>query len=405
MNPENRPDQEPTREEKIAAFRNRKQKDRVRRIPKIIFRSIGILLAVCLLLTVWVNRKFLFSGEFSETVQLLLAEMSGGDGFPYSIKGDSVMPSNFFVSGKELVLASDRSLNMVTAKGHTVIETQHSYSTPVLRASGSRCLLYHLGGLDYQVESVSGTVQKTTAEQKIIAGDLAANGRYVLVTQADNYASALYAYLPDGTLQYQYLFSNCYVTSVALRPDGAGGIACGMFSKNGALYSAIYVFDFNTEEPLAVLEQADVCYLDVSYGEHGTAVCVGDTMLSVVDTANYQKNDYAYGQETLQAWSVYDGTAALALSAYSGASESHVRIIGADAAEVVSMPVSGEVRDVALYGDTVCVLHDGVLDAYLVGNGAAVASRDVGKDARAVAMRDTRSAYLLGVTEVRYVSF
>ena len=73
MNPENRPDQEPTREEKIAAFRNRKQKDRVRRIPKIIFRSIGILLAVCLLLTVWVNRKFLSSGEFSETVQLLLA--------------------------------------------------------------------------------------------------------------------------------------------------------------------------------------------------------------------------------------------------------------------------------------------------------------------------------------------
>ena len=148
-----------------------------------------------------------------------------------------------------------------------------------------------------------------------------------------------------------------------------------------------------------------MCYLDVSYGEHGTAVCVGDTMLSVVDTANYQKNDYAYGQETLQAWSVYDGTAALALSAYSGASESHVRIIGADAAEVVSMPVSGEVRDVALYGDTVCVLHDGVLDAYLVGNGAAAASCDVGKDARAVAMRDTRSANLLGVTEVRYVSF
>lgn len=405
MKRDNEPNNAPTREEKIAAFRNRKQRDRIRRIPKILLRIVGILLLLCILLAVWVNRNFLFSGEFSEKVQLALAEMSGGDGFPYTIKGDEVAPSNFLTSGKELVLASDRALNMVTAKGNVVIDSQHSYSTPVLRAAGSRCLLYHLGGLDYQVESVSGTVRKATAEQKLIAGDIAANGRYALITQADNYAAALYAYLPDGTPQYQYLFSNCYVTAMALRSDGAGGIVCGMFSRDGARYSAVYVFDFNQEEPLAVFEQEDVCYVGASFGESGNAVCVGDTAMTVVDTAALQKKDYSYGQNALRSWAVYDGTAVLALSAYAGASGSQVRVIGPDAAEMASVPVDGEVRDVSIYGDTFCVLYDGMLEAYLTDTGAAAGSCEAGQDARAAVMRDTRSAYILGVTEVRYATF
>lgn len=394
----------PTREEKLAAFRNRKQRDRRRRLPKLVLRIVGILLLLCLLLAVWVNRDFLFSGEFSEKVQLALAEMSGGDGFPYSIKGDAVAPSNFTASGSELVLASDRSLNMVTVKGNVVIDEQHSYSTPVLRTAGSRCLLYHLGGVDYRVEAVSGTVQEGTTKQKLIAGDIALNGRYALVTQADNYAAALSVYLPDGTLQYEYLFSNCYVTAIALRDDGAGGIVCGMFNQNGALYSAIYVFDFNQEEPLATFEAEGVCYLGADFGASGTAVCVGDAAVTMVDTASLQTANYAYGQESLEAWAIYDGTAVLALSAYSGASEGTVRVIGPSGKETASIPVAGEVRDVSIYGDTFCILHDGTLDAYLT-SGDAVGSCDAGHDARAAAMRDTRSAYVLGVSEVRYVTF
>ena len=107
---------------------------------------------------------------------------------------------------------------MVTVKGNVIIDEQHSYSTPVLRTAGSLpALSPRRGRLPGGGRLRHGAGRDHKA--KLIAGDIALNGRYALVTQADNYAAALSVYLPDGTLQYEYLFSNCYVTAIALRDD------------------------------------------------------------------------------------------------------------------------------------------------------------------------------------------
>ena len=87
-------DTEPTKEEKIASFQQQRKREKARQTRKLVFRIVGIVLAVCFLLFIWMQRDFLFSGEFSERSQLMLAELRGGSGFPYAVKGESVKASN-----------------------------------------------------------------------------------------------------------------------------------------------------------------------------------------------------------------------------------------------------------------------------------------------------------------------
>ncbi|MFR1477109.1 MAG: hypothetical protein ACLSB9_16170 [Hydrogeniiclostridium mannosilyticum] len=56
---------------------------------------------------------------------------------------------------------------------------------PGAKNSGDKALIYNLGGTGYQTEAYASTVRKESAEAKILAGALAANGSYALLTEGE----------------------------------------------------------------------------------------------------------------------------------------------------------------------------------------------------------------------------
>ena len=195
-----------------------------------------------------------------------------GDGYPKTFSGSTVAPRNFLCTEKNIVFASDTALTVCNPTGKELLNTQHSYASPAVRASGTRVLLYNLGGKDAEVETVGGGTVKLSVGQNILGGALAANGRSALISAADGYCGMLTAYDAAGKVLSYYWFSDYYPTAVALSPDGTKAAVTGVSAKDGGLVSAVYLISLAQRKNRAAGSRLHRQYAErrfLGHGPHG----------------------------------------------------------------------------------------------------------------------------------------
>lgn len=382
--------------------RKRREKKQAGRVPGWIYRIIVILILCVVSMLLWFNRSNLTPSNMLEWVQTQVVGMGAGDGYPYSIAGSVVAQSNFKSVNKELFLLRDTELTVLNSTAKEVLSRPHSFSSPVMKLNGPRALIYNLGGKGYQVESQSKNLAKANTQQNILAGALAPNGRYALITQADGYCGCLTAYSEDNKVMFQYWFSDYYPTAVALNADGTGAAVTGVSAKDGGLTSALYLLNFNNNkvvEPFAVYSENMM--LDVGYFADGTVIAVGDKLTSVINTNSRSKVNYDYQGLQLAAYDMDEGRAALSLSTYQDAADSKFVVLGKSGQPTASTSLKEKVNAVSLYGDTAAALGDGKVYFYTASTGSQLGTCNAGNDAKAIALCDESSVYILGVSEVR----
>lgn len=231
--------------------RKKHRKSALLKIPRWVYRVMFILVVCVLGMLVWFNRDNLTPSNVMEWVQDKVVGMGVGDGFPTPIVGSSVLSGNFGSVNQEAVVVSDTALTVYNSTAKQMVSRQHSFNNPVMRQRNTRVLIYNLGATGYQIEGRSNNIVKTNADQNILAGDIAGNGRYALATQAKGYCSLLTTYLEDKTKQYQYYFSEYYVTGISLNKEGTKAAVCAVSAQNGAMSSAVFLFDFSYPKPIA----------------------------------------------------------------------------------------------------------------------------------------------------------
>lgn len=372
-------------------------------IPRWIFRVAFILIACVVFLLVWFNRDNLSPDRVVEWFQDTVLGFGTGEGYPTPISGTNVSAGNFDVSNGQVVLTSDTEAVILNQNGKTVMSRQHSYSQPVMKAKDGRVLLYNLGGTGFQIESRSATIYKGNLEQNIYAGDVAANGIYAMVSKSKGYLGQLTVYLKDNSEQYKYFFSEYYITSIALNKDGTGAVAAGVSAKDGALRSAVYVFSFDKAEPAAVFEYDENLIQSVGYLKDGTAVAVGDSLTSVINTSAGTKIDYSYGTQHLSAYRICDTGTVLALSQYTDGRSCTLVQLDNKGGAAATISTDLKITSVSGYGQTLAALSGGRVHVY-DEKGAKKGDWDAGSDARELLLSNDRTAYILGITEVRLVN-
>jgi hypothetical protein len=386
-------------------WRRKKHSARLGRIPRWVYKIILILILCVFIMLIWFNRGNLNPSNVLEWVQNSVVGMGIGDGFPTKINGNTISIGNFKSVNKEIVTVSDTALTIMNSTAKEIVGRQHSFSNPVMKLNGPRTLIYNLGGKGYQLEGQSGTLVKANAEQNILAGALANNGRYALVTQAEGYFGQLTAYTPDHKDQSRYWFSEYYPTAAALNQDGTRAVVTGVSAKDGGLTSAVYVLNLNEEkavQPFAVY--SDNILFDASYSDEGIAIAVGDRFTSVINVNQKSKTEFPYQGNQLTAYSVDASRAALSLAPYEDSANSRVVVLDKTGKAAVSLDFKQKVKSVSLYGDTVAALAQGKVYFYSATTGNSLGSCDAGSDAKAIALHDESSVYILGVSEIRLAS-
>jgi hypothetical protein len=388
---------------RTARRRKKRRKKKESRVPSWVYRIIAILILCVVGMLIWLNRSNLTPSNIVDWVQTQVVGMGIGDGYPSLITGDTVSPGNFKSANKDLMMVRDTELTVLNSSAKQIVSRQHSFSNPVMKVNGTRTLIYNLGGKGYQVETQSKTLIKTNGLQDILAGALAANGCYALITEADGYCGCLTAYSGDNQPLFHYWFSDYYPTAVALNQDGTKAVVTAISAKDGGLTSAVYLLDFSsskTVDPFAVYSENMM--IDAAYCDDGTVVAIGDKLTAVINANKRTKTNFDYQGLQLCAYYVDTGRTALSLSPYKNSSNSRLVVLDKNGQASVSVNSTQNIKSVSLYGDTVAALDGGQVNFYSVTNSGSLGSCNAGSDAKAIALHDESSVYILGVSEVRY---
>lgn len=414
--PSEQEEKTPSAKPRRRAARREKKRPPVTGAPTWMYRILAILLVCVLGLLVFFTVRSCSLEEVDQWVEQNTRGTGIGDGYPTNIVGSSIQPKNFLTINRELVMASDTALVRLNSTAKQLINIQHSYDNPILKVAGEQMLVYSLGSQGYTIETKERTLIKSEMENSIMAGDVAANGRYALVTDGNGYPSALTVFMENHTVQYEYRFSGCYVSDIALNPDGTGAAVSGIWAKDGALVSLIYLLDFSREEPVAVLECSENLILDVFYSQDGAVFAVGDTGVSVIQSGDASKVDYTFDGYSLAGYSLYGNRAALALQAYDTGGTGKLVVLDNTGSIFAELSTGDNITGISLFGDTLAVLTDGQVKGYSVnalrnrdttvsGTEAPFGTLDAGSDARAIALSDESTVYVLGISQIRSLHF
>lgn len=385
----------------------RKEKRRIRREcrdgkpPKGIYAAIAILLVCAVVMAVWVNRENLKPANISEWIQTQMLGLGKGNGYPVRFNNESVQPRNFVAENKNIFLTSDISIQAYNGSAKQLFSRRHSLTNAVMKVSGNRVLVYNLGGTGYRLENQLKTMVESNTDGKLLGGAVCANGRFALLTQEDGYCGQLTVYQQDGQVAFQYSFSEYYPTAVAMNAEGTRAVMTAVGVSNGALVSAIYELNFNsnhTVKPIAVYK--DTTFLDVAYTNSDSILAVGDIQTVALDSSGKALGAYNYGDAELSAWNLRGGTAVLGLLDFHNATVSHLTAVGADGKALGTAKVSGSVSNVTQVDGTMAALCGDKVYAFTTA-GKAAGSCGAGNNARAVALRSSNQVFILDVSEIR----
>ncbi len=328
---------------------------------------------------------------------------SSDKGFPVNIIGSNVSVGNF-QSGGGITYVSDTSFSSVSPEGNEIGYNQHSFSKPVMETAGDNVIIYNLGGNGYVVGKKDKLNPIKDTDNYVITADINSNGVYCVVTQTDGYLSKLHVYNSKGEKLYAYSFSEYYINSVSLNPNGSGCVACGVTGDNGSLLGIAYVLDFASKEPVATYSLDETTVYDCEYFNSNSVCIVGSDAAYTIDIRGGKLNEVEYGNKQLTAFDIDINTNAFVLSLSRSAdgrkcSLNYVNING----EIVNVnDTKRAVESISLFKNRIAVLDSNKCYIYNT-DGKALGNVDAGTGAKAVRLESTDSAYILGINEIRKV--
>ena len=320
--------------------------------PKAFYRAAVVLVVLVLGLALWVNRESLTPENIWSWVQTQVMGAQGGDGYPVSITGSAVSQGNFTSYGGNAVVLSDTAFTVLGPSGQEVFSQRHSLNQPVLKEAAGNYLLYNQGSTGYLIASGTEVRLEDSAGQDILAGAVAANGRFALATQGKEGASDLTVYLENGEVQFTYSFAQDYITSLALSADGTSGIVCTVRSQGGELVSKVTVFQFDQADPVTQYESRDNLLLGASWGENGMLYAVGDSSLLWARASDLAFSEYSYQGRSPTAFRLEGGQAYVSISAYEHAGASTL-LVFRDAGDPVEIQAEARIQALSVSGGTV----------------------------------------------------
>ena len=296
---------------KTVAFK-RKPSPMKRMVKATIWTVVILLLATG---AVWAysNRDNLTPDRISEWFDSHFASYGEGEGFPTEVAGSTV--KQLASMGGDVAFLTDSSFELLNQTANPIINRQHDCTTPALRVSSTRALIYDRGGSNWRVENRRRTLYEKEEEYKIIVADISENDQVVMVTQSGSgYLSEMRVYDQNfEEKQFNWSSAEGQVVDVAARPDGKGAAAVSLTVEGGQMNSLVNVLDFQTGKTTPQ-DLEGVLLLAVEYSD-GRILAVGDTQCISLAQDGSDPKTYSYDGKYLAGYSISPkGGVALALS-------------------------------------------------------------------------------------------
>lgn len=231
-----------------------------------------------------------------EGTKVFFAGIGRSGGFP--IQRSSTAYSELRSCGSDAVLLTDSSVFCYTSSGKLVYTQQHTYQNPAISTSASRTIVYDRSGAKYMVLNRTGVLYEDKAQGDIITATVGDDGSFAISTYSEEYVSVVTVYGANGKKKFQFKSSECYITSLALSPNGRR-IGVGEVKAQGGEYLIrLKVFSVTEKEPLTKAELSGSFLLSLSWLHENSLGAVTDNGYFVMD-ADGKTKSYPYHAEQL----------------------------------------------------------------------------------------------------------
>lgn len=373
------------------------------KLPKALYFSGAALILVIIGLAVWLNLEHLKPENIAAWVKQQTQGTLQGDGFPVAVKGNEVKQQNFWHIDSGAAALSDTALTAVDISGKEQYSVQHSFENPSYSQCGDNTLLYNQGGKGYMLLKASETKLSEKLDEKILTGAVSKEGSFALAVQGSSYASEIHVYAKDGIEKYVYRFADHYISSVSVNPAGTMAVISSIGSEKGEMKSKITILDFNQEQAAFETEVSENMLLQVLWGENNAIYAVGDTAVLTASAGDYRFTEYSYDGMQLTACSLEGSRAAVSVSGYTYDGACTV-LLFRENGPPVRVQTQERVRTLSMSGDMVGTLQKSVAVLYDFVTGTQLAEIPVDSDAKALAMANEKTAYILAISEIRQIS-
>ncbi len=322
-----------------------------------LFKRMGVLLGLALILLVLLSLNDMLVQEGALTRMRDFFGGMGGSGYPIPAPG-GVLREVMALDGDVAVL-NDTNLYLYNKKGKELLNLQRMSDNTIALTAGGRILTYELGGTRYKIHTRQSLLLEGEHEHPITAMALGERGDYAVVSSSKQYAAQVTAYSPRFEMAFQWS-SNELVTGVALHPKGGGMAASSVGAWEGVLRSSIYFFAFNTDKELAKVDFTDQLILWMAY--------LGDNQIGVLTDKSYHILD---GQGNLLAELSLAGERPVALRSNKGellllcenpeARSQTLLLVDSKGKELGRLHPGQKVRDMQVGGSVYLLTDDGIV--------------------------------------------
>ncbi len=363
-----------------------------------------VIMLICLIsVVIATGWNYLAPDKLLSSIQMGLSG-DRGDSFPTFISGTKVSSANFQFKNNRLTYISDTSLIALNNTAAKVIDRPISFSQPAMKICGDNILTYGIDGTDYQIDGLKETRIKNQLDNKIIQGDIAANGSYAFLTGADGYLSKLTAFNSSDKQIFSYSFSDYYATAFDMNNSGTMAAVTTVTSNNGSFKTKIYILDLSKEEPASIIEEDGTLAYACEFMDNGSVAAVCDDRALMIKS-NYTDIDrFSYDGLSLTAFAfdeAYGG--ALSLSPSGDGGNCHIVYLNKNGSLDKIADTEYRISDIDIYGGKIAALC-GAQTVFYKLNGEEAGTADSGLDAQAITMKSENSVYVLGMTEIRDAS-
>lgn len=267
----------------------RKQKRRERALKKLLI-ALFVVLAIVF---IYANRDRWFhklEGIGSKYEDALDADES----FPLTISKGAHYELE--MCGDSIVVLGSTSFKVYSETGKLHSNFQHAYTSPVVKTSSKRILVYDNGGVKFRVHSEDDEIYEKTTDGNILLARISNEGYAAVVTTSDMYVCMLYIYDDKGKSVYTRGCTN-KITDITFGDDSQGCYATYVDVSNGILVSAIDYYDFfddtqSSDSSFGVV--TPTLALETVFFQNGGYAVIGDTATVFYNSQFNAEKTYSY---------------------------------------------------------------------------------------------------------------
>ncbi|MGI6260373.1 MAG: DUF5711 family protein [Acutalibacteraceae bacterium] len=385
-----------------SAKKNAVKQKKKRLLPRPVKYLLLILVLLALGTFVAANHEALAPANIKTWFQQNLLGYSEGDGYPVPFPGTTVDYNNFVLSDGRPAVVSDTSFAMYRGGGAQLAAVQHGFSSPMLQNSGSRFLLFNLGGKKYMTGDSGSFGSPASYDFSIYGGAIASNGSFAILSGAQGYASMATVFDSRGSQLFRWASQNYLLSACSLSETGQQLAAAGFTTQNGDLISQVSLFSITSDSPTAVFTLQNSLPRSIGILQNGSLFFIGDRSAAVLNPENGQQTEYDYHSAALFCSAFRAELGGVVALSSSGGRNASVVFLAADGSVHSVAKFSDPVLSLDLSADGILVLSGGKL-MLLDENGTMLSSAEAGSDAQRALYAGSGICYVLGLSELRRV--